>query len=545
MQARVDDRARRATPAASKNVSLARRARRPHEPAPRRARAGGAACRRHRQALPSAAPRAPARRAAPPPRRRAVQARDLRRRVAYSIASAGSAAGTASEKWCASSARCGSGSAAYSVCEHFGDAPMEPHPPRAGRLLIERRRGSARARSAAARASRDVARRPGPSIASSSTLSSSSMPVQSATRSEATRSNSRPKHGPERQHAAGTRPKASAAVARSPRGSSPGSACRPDASSSRPSAASSLTISPDEQRIALGLGVELGDELVRRCDARRRAPPGVPPPATEPASRMRRVTPTRAQLGERSSRGVPDGRVDVAERPDDQNPAVRQLRRDEPQEQQRGLVRGVQVVEARARAAARRRSLEQEARRRVEQPEAGRVGLEAPAGLGSSGKCSRSSGTIWATSAAPAAELAAQRPVRPRARTPAATAPRASTRARRRPPSSARRGPSRRGPRPRDQLVRQPALADPGLADEQEEAAAPGERVVEPGGRARPSSRSRPTNPPPDSASRLGRRPRRRRRARDPGRGSPGGARAAPGRARSRARRRARARAAW
>ena len=81
------------------------------------------------------------------------------------------------------------------------------------------------------------------------------------------------------------------------------------------------------------------------------------------------------------------------------------------------------------------------------------------------------------------AELRAQRlRLGCRARTRAATAPTASTRARRPPPSSGRRAPRRRAPRARVELLGEPALADARLAGEQEQAPAARERVVEAGG---------------------------------------------------------------
>ena len=119
---------------------------------------------------------APARKAAPPPRRRAGQAPGLPARLAYSIARSGFAAGTASEKWCASSARCGSDVAGVEGLEHLRDTPMEPGPVGGGISSYNESRVSAWPK-------RSRPNEPGSSsttravIASSSTLSSLSMPV--------------------------------------------------------------------------------------------------------------------------------------------------------------------------------------------------------------------------------------------------------------------------------------------------------------------------------------------------------------------------------
>ena len=96
------------------------------------------------------------------------------------------------------------------------------------------------------------------------------------------------------------------------------------------------------------------------CPRSRRGPPGpARPDAAGAASSMKRATSASleagerersrdrlaSQLGERRSRADRRGRIDVAVGADDQEAAVAELAGDEPEQQQRGLVRGVQVVE--------------------------------------------------------------------------------------------------------------------------------------------------------------------------------------------------------
>ena len=81
------------------------------------------------------------------------------------------------------------------------------------------------------------------------------------------------------------------------------------------------------------------------------------------------------ELCKRRSEGIAHRRVDVAVCADDEYPAVAQLTRDESQQQQRGFVRGVQVVEDQDERTHGRRVL-QEAGCGVEEPDARSLSLE-------------------------------------------------------------------------------------------------------------------------------------------------------------------------
>ena len=255
----------------------------------------------------------------------------------------------------------------------------------------------------------------------------------------------------------------------------------------------------------------------------------------QPAEREAAGDRLARDLGERLRQRSSRDRVDVAVGAEQQHVRRAELAGEEPQQQQRRRVGRVQVVEHEHErpALARRSGGTRRSRRR---------GGSAPpsdssaGGSGRSGKRSRSSGTIWARSAAPApscarsavglavAHVGAQRlhprPVGGRAaRLPAAAdeharAARASLRA---------------------QLLGEPALADAGLAGEQEQAAAAGERVVEAGEQlgelalAADERAARRPRPAGSAAGRAGRVP-------GPAARIACSARAAAGRARSRAR---------
>ena len=72
---------------------------------------------------------------------------------------------------------------------------------------------------------------------------------------------------------------------------------------------------------------------------------------------------------------VRERRIDVAIRADDQQPALAELTSHEPQQQQRGLVRGVEVVEHHHQRLRGRHAL-QEGGERIEQAEARSLGLD-------------------------------------------------------------------------------------------------------------------------------------------------------------------------
>ena len=165
------------------------------------------------------------------------------------------------------------------------------------------------------------------------------------------------------------------------------------------------------------------------------------------AERKRSRDRLASQLGERRRERIREGRIDVAVGADDQQAAVAELAGHEPEEQERGLVRRVQVVEhqhqrPRGRHALQEGGQESNSRKRAPSDSSGGAG-------GRSASRSRSSGSSWATSAAPsrgATRKAVAR--RRRARTAAATGPRASRRARRPPPSSGRPARAPRAPGP-------------------------------------------------------------------------------------------------
>ena len=203
--------------------------------------------------------------------------------------------------------------------------------------------------------------------------------------------------------------------------------------------------------------------------------------SVRPPSGSLRVTGSRARAESVSRSGSVSVGVHVAVGADDQDPAVGELAGHELQQQQRGLVGGVQVVEHEHERLRRRGAL-QERGERVEEPEARALGLDGGDGR-QVGQDRAQLGQQLRDVDRAGAELGAQRlhlgaadvraqrlhprPVRGRAaRLPAA--PDEHLRAAR--------------PGPRGQLLREPALADPRLADEQAQAPAARDRVVEAGG---------------------------------------------------------------
>ena len=191
------------------------------------------------------------------------------------------------------------------------------------------------------------------------------------------------------------------------------------------------------------------------CPPSRRGPPRPARRArtARRRSRSRPVSgePARDRLpregGERVAERFGERRVHVAVGADDQDPAVGELAGHELQQQQRGLVGGVQVVEHEHERLRRRGAL-QERGERVEEPEARALGLDGGHGR-QVGQDRAQLRQQLRDVDRPGAELRAQQlRARRGGRTRAATAPTASTRARRPPPSSARRAPARRAPGP-------------------------------------------------------------------------------------------------
>ena len=82
------------------------------------------------------------------------------------------------------------------------------------------------------------------------------------------------------------------------------------------------------------------------------------------------------ELGKSRCEWIPDGRIDVAIRSDDENLGSGKLAGEEPQEQQRGLVRGVQVIQH-EHPRALRCGISDEGGRRVEKPEARALRIRA------------------------------------------------------------------------------------------------------------------------------------------------------------------------
>ena len=294
----------------------------------------------------------------------------------------------------------------------------------------------------------------------------------------------------------------------------------------RPSASSSRTTSADEERVALGLGVDRRDELVRRPG--RGGELDVLGDVVLGQAVERDLARVRLahELGERCRQRVAEGRIDVAVGADDQQAAAGDLARDEAQQQERRLVGGVDVVEdddERLGSAACRRKAPTASKRRKRAPSGRGRAAAARAGSRSSGSCARSRRARARRASTVRARVAAQRlhprPVRRgAARLPAA--PDQDLRLAR--------------PRPGGELLGEPALADPGLAADQQDAPAAAERVARDASSRAASSRARPTKTPRAMPARAPRRARRRRAPR-PGRGSPGAGRAARAPARSRA----------
>src|SRR5262245_47230387 len=131
----------------------------------------------------------------------------------------------------------------------------------------------------------------------------------------------------------------------------------------------------DEERIAFSLCVDRRDQLFwglrpyADLDVARDVRGG----QAADLDAMRHRLPR--ELCERRSQRIAYRRVDVAVRADDEYSTAAQLTRDESQQQQRGFVRGVQVVEDQHERTSGRRVL-QEAGRGVEEPDAGSLGLD-------------------------------------------------------------------------------------------------------------------------------------------------------------------------
>jgi hypothetical protein len=101
----------------------------------------------------------------------------------------------------------------------------------------------------------------------------------------------------------------------------------------------------DEERVALGLGVDRRHELARRPGRRRELDVLGDVVLAQAVQRdLARVRFAR-ELGQGRRQRVAEGRIDVAVGADDQQAAARDLARHEAQQQQRRLVGGVDVVE--------------------------------------------------------------------------------------------------------------------------------------------------------------------------------------------------------
>ena len=171
-----------------------------------------------------------------------------------------------------------------------------------------------------------------------------------------------------------------------------------------PSAASRRTISPTKS----------GLPSVSSCSARRARPPELGrgqldvlarrSASLRPASASRRVTGSRADLGQHRGERLPGNRVDVAVGAEQTAAGRRRARA-------RGTA-GAAATACRPRAGRRARARSARlARRCAGTPRSRRTAESAPPrvelrGSGRSGKRSRSSGTSWASSAAPAPSCA-------------------------------------------------------------------------------------------------------------------------------------------
>ena len=122
----------------------------------------------------------------------------------------------------------------------------------------------------------------------------------------------------------------------------------------------------DEQWIAFGLGMQQRAQFARGCARRRQLDEALDVARAEAGERDRSRDRLASQLGEGGSERVGDGRIDVAIRADDQHAALTELSSDEPEQQQRGLVGSVQVVEYHHQRL-RDRHPRQERRERIEQ----------------------------------------------------------------------------------------------------------------------------------------------------------------------------------
>lgn len=155
-----------------------------------------------------------------------------------------------------------------------------------------------------------------------------------------------------------------------------------------------------EERVSLRLLVHGGDQPAGRARAGGELDePGhvvpVEPSEVQPAGHG-----GPAQLGQGDAQRVVPFQGHVPEAPDHQEPRLGDLPGQEPQQQQRGRIGGVQVVEHEDQRFARRRG-DQEPGGDVEETEPRGLGVQR-GGSGRFGSMSRSSEMIWATSAAPA-----------------------------------------------------------------------------------------------------------------------------------------------
>ncbi len=236
----------------------------------------------------------------------------------------------------------------------------------------------------------------------------------------------------------------------------------------------------DEQRVAVRVRVQRGSERGRCAGSRRQAEVLGQIALAEAAEREHARERLTRDLGEHLDERLRRQRVDVTARADDQHPRRGKLADDEPEQQERGRVRRVQIVEHEHDRPLRRGGAK-ELGDRVEQPEARRLGIER-----------RRRAELGEPLAQLRQDLRDVRSARPQMRAQRVRVGLAHVRTERlhpRPvggrsaglPAAAHQDACAPGGRARDQLLGEPALADPRLADEQERPPAAMERVVEAG----------------------------------------------------------------
>jgi len=234
----------------------------------------------------------------------------------------------------------------------------------------------------------------------------------------------------------------------------------------------------DEQRIALGSVVE------RRCELGRGEFRGTEldvfgnGPLAEPGQHQAAASRRPGQLGEQLGQRLPRGRVDVAEGAEDERVRRPELAGDELQQEERGCVCGVEIVEEEDQWAIRRGRAEQ-LRGGVEESEPRALGLE----WGRLGKVRQELAELGQDLRdlhRPRSEPGPQRLRIGVAHEPTERLhPRPVGRRSARLPAASDESPGPARLPTAEHLLGQPALADPRLAPEQEEPASPCDRIVQ------------------------------------------------------------------